>query len=235
MGAYAEYAAVPAERLVPVPAGVDWHGAVAAMVQGLTAHYLAVDTCPLRPGDACLVHAAAGGVGLLLCQVARRRGATVIGTVSTDAKAELARGAGAGHVIKYGSEDVVAEVRRVTGGRLARVVYDSVGKDTWEKSLDCLAPRGVLVLFGQSSGPVPPIDPLLLSRKGSLFVTRPTLAHYTASREELLRRAADVFEWVRDGTLRLRIHGVYPLAEAARAHRDLEGRRTSGKLVLVPG
>jgi NADPH2:quinone reductase len=232
MGSYAELVAIAAERLVPVPADLDDERAGAAILQGMTAHYLATEAGPLRAGDWCLVHAAAGGVGLLLCQIARRLGATVIATVSTDAKAALAQAAGAHHVVRYLTEDVAAEVRRLTGGRGVRVVYDSVGKATWEKSLDSLQSRGMLVLSGQSSGAVPPIDPLRLSRQGSLFLTRPTLAHYTATREDLLRHAGTVLGWVRDGSLKVRIHARYPLADAARAHADLESRGTAGKLLL---
>jgi NADPH2:quinone reductase len=235
LGSYAQYQAVPQERLVPIPGGVTPKQAAAAMLQGMTAHYLARSTYPLKEGDTCLVHAAAGGVGLLLVQIARMCGATVIGTVSTAEKEALAREAGAHHVIRYTETDFAAEVKRVTAGRGVQVVYDSVGRDTFEKSLDCLALRGMLVLFGQSSGPVPPFDPQILNRKGSLFLTRPSLAHYIATREELLDRANDVLTWVKEGRLRLRIHTEYPLSQAAAAHRDLEGRRTSGKLVLVPG
>lgn len=235
LGSYAQYQAVPQERLVPIPGGVTPKQAAAAMLQGMTAHYLARSTYPLKEGDTCLVHAAAGGVGLLLVQIARMCGATVIGTVSTAEKEALAREAGAHHVIRYTETDFAAEVKRVTAGRGVQVVYDSVGRDTFEKSLDCLALRGMLVLFGQSSGPVPPFDPQILNRKGSLFLTRPSLAHYIATREELLDRANDVLTWVKEGRLRLRIHTEYPLSQAAAAHRDLEGRRTSGKLLLVPG
>ncbi len=235
LGSYAEYAAVPGDRLVPVPDGVTAKQAAAAMLQGMTAHYLARSTYPLRPGDTCLVHAAAGGVGLLLVQIARMCGATVIGTVSTAEKEALAREAGAQHVIRYSETDFESEVKRITEGRGVDVVYDSVGRDTFEKSLNCLPRRGMLVLFGQSSGPVPPFDPQILNRKGSLFLTRPSLAHYTATREELLERANDVLGWVKEGLLRLRIHAEYPLSQAAQAHRHLEGRRTSGKLLLLPG
>jgi NADPH2:quinone reductase len=235
LGSYAQYQAVPQERLVPIPGGVTPKQAAAAMLQGMTAHYLARSTYPLKEGDTCLVHAAAGGVGLLLVQIARMCGATVIGTVSTAEKEALAREAGAHHVIRYTETDFAAEVKRVTAGRGVQVVYDSVGRDTFEKSLDCLGLRGMLVLFGQSSGPVPPFDPQILNRKGSLFLTRPSLAHYIATREELLERANDVLTWVKEGRLRLRIHTEYPLSQAAAAHRDLEGRRTSGKLLLVPG
>jgi NADPH2:quinone reductase len=205
------------------------------MLQGMTAQYLAVSTYPIREADACLVHAAAGGVGQLLCQVARRRGSTlVIGTVSSPEKARVAREAGAHETIDYTRQDFEAETRRLTQGRGVPVVYDSVGRATFEKSLGCLAQRGMLVLFGQSSGPVEPVDLQVLSRKGSLYVTRPTLFHYVATREELLSRSGDVLAWVRDGTLRLRIDRELPLADAARAHEALEGRKTAGKVLLVP-
>jgi NADPH:quinone reductase len=233
-GAYATHALVPADRLVRVPGPLSTRDAAAAMLQGMTAHYLAVDTCPLRPGDACLVHAAAGGVGLLLGQIAKRRGTRVIGTVSTEAKAALARAAGADETILYTRQDFVAEVKRITGGKGLRVVYDGVGRDTFEKGLDCLQPRGMMVLFGQSSGPVPPFDAQLLSAKGSLFLTRPTLFHYIAAREELDRRSGDVLGWIAEGTLKLRIDREFPLAEAAEAHRALAGRGTTGKLLLIP-
>ncbi|GBD31953.1 Quinone oxidoreductase 1 [bacterium HR33] len=235
LGSYAEYAAVPEDRLVAIPSGLSAKQAAAAMLQGMTAHYLARSTYPLKEGDICLVHAAAGGVGLLLVQIARMCGATVIGTVSTAEKEALAREAGAHYVIRYTETDFEAEVKRITQGRGVQVVYDSVGRDTFEKSLDCLALRGMLVLFGQSSGPVPPFDPQILNRKGSLFLTRPSLGHYIATREELLERAGDVLGWVKEGRLRLRIHAEYPLSRAAEAHRDLEKRRTSGKLLLLPG
>jgi NADPH2:quinone reductase len=204
------------------------------MLQGMTAHYLAISTYPLKAGDVALVHAAAGGVGLLLIQVAKRCGAKVIGTVSTRAKAELAREAGADEVINYTEQDFEQEVKRITAGRGAQVVYDSVGKDTFMKSLSSLAPRGMLVLFGQSSGPVPPFELSLLAQKGSLFLTRPSLAHYTLTREELLSRAGDVLAWVASGALQLRIGGTFALAEAAEAHRYLEARKTTGKLLLIP-
>jgi NADPH2:quinone reductase len=233
-GAYAERAAVPASRLVELPDGVTTRQGAAAMLQGMTAHYLATSTYPLRSGDTALVHAAAGGVGLLLCQIARMRGARVLGTASGPEKARLARDAGAETVIDYTKEDFEAEARRLTDGRGVQVVYDSVGRSTFEKGLGALATRGMMVLFGQSSGPVPPFDPQLLSQRGSLYLTRPTLFHYTASREELLRRAGDVLGWVRDGKLKLRIAHEYPLREAARAHADLEGRKTTGKILLVP-
>jgi NADPH2:quinone reductase len=233
-GSYAEKAAFPADRLVRIPEGVTARQAAAAMLQGMTAHYLACSTYPLKPGDVALVHAAAGGVGMLLCQIAKGRGARVLGTVSTAEKAALAREAGADRTIDYTKQDFQAEARAATGGRGVDVVYDSVGKTTWEKSIDSLAPRGMLVLFGNSSGPVPPLDPLLLSQKGSLYLTRPTLGHYTASREDLQARAGEVLDWVRSGKLRLRIAHEYPLSEAAEAHRALEGRKTSGKILLVP-
>lgn len=233
-GSYAEFAVAPAERLVPLPDGVDAATGAAAMVQGLTAHYLTHSTCALQPGDWCLVHAAAGGTGLLICQMARIRGARVIGTTSTAAKAEKALTAGAEAVVRYTEQDVVDEVRRITGGAGVRVAYDSVGRTTWEASMASLAPRGMLVLFGQSSGVVPPIDPLVLSRRGSLFLTRPTLTHYVSAPGELQARARDLFDWVRDGRLRLDIFRRYPLEQAADAHRALESRRTSGKLLLIP-
>jgi NADPH2:quinone reductase len=234
-GAYAERAAVPVERLVPLPPDVSAKQGAAAMLQGMTAHDLACTTWPLQRGHTCLVHAAAGGVGLLLCQIAKRRGARVIGTVSTAEKAALARDAGADETILYTGQDFEAEVKRLTGGAGVQVVYDSVGRTTWERSLRCLARRGLLVLFGQSSGPVPPLDPLLLSRSGSLFVTRPALWDYVATRAELLERAGDVLGWVRDGSLRLRVGGEFPLSRAAEAHRALQARATTGKLLLIPG
>lgn len=233
-GADAEYAAVPAERLVPLPAGVSTRQAAAVILQGMTAHYLASSTYALRAGDTCLVHAAAGGLGLLLCQIAKRRGARVIGTVSTEAKAALARAAGADEIILYTEQDFELEVKRLTGGAGLQVVYDSVGKTTFLKGLNCLVRRGMMVLCGQSSGPVEPIDPQLLNRKGSLFLTRPSLFHYMASREELLARAREVLTWVVDGTLTVRIDREYPLAEAAAAHRALEARHTTGKVLLIP-
>jgi NADPH2:quinone reductase len=233
-GAYAEYAVVPAAKLVPLPEGVSATRGAAVMLQGLTAHYLAVSTYPLREGDRCLVHAGAGGVGLLLVQIARRRGAHVIATAGSDEKAELARAAGADHVIVYTRQDFVEETRRLTGGRGVHVVYDSVGKTTFLPGLDLLVPRGMMVLFGQSSGPVEPIDPQLLNQKGGLFLTRPSLWHYVATREELLWRAGELFEWVTRGELDVRIGAEYPLADAAEAHRALEGRRTTGKVLLRP-
>lgn len=233
-GAYAEMAAVPAGRLVPVPDGLDLRHAAAVLLQGMTAHYLALATYPLAGHDTCLLHAAAGGVGLLLVQIAKMQGARVIGTVSTEEKASLARGAGADETILYGTRDFVAETKRLTDGRGVQVVYDSVGRATFAGSLSVLAPRGMLALFGQSSGPVPPVDPQVLARGGSLYLTRPTLAHYVASRDELVQRASDLFDWMHTGRLHVRIGHIYPLAEAAEAHRALESRATSGKLLLVP-
>lgn len=234
-GAYAERAAVPVERLVRLPEGVSTKQGAAAMLQGMTAHYLACSTWPLKPGDTCLVHAAAGGVGLLLCQIAKRRGARVIGTVSTAEKAALAHEAGADDVIRYTEQDFEVEARLLTGGTGVQVVYDSVGRTTFEQSLRCLAPRGMMVLYGQSSGPVGSFDPQVLNQRGSIFLTRPMLAHHVATRAELLQRANEVLGWVRDGTLRLRIGGEFPLAQAAEAHRRLQGRTTTGKLLLIPG
>ena len=233
-GSYAESIVAPAARVVAIPQGIETKTAAAVMLQGITAHYLVHSTYPLRAGEWVLVHAAAGGVGLLLVQIAKRIGAHVIGTVSTEAKAALARGAGAEHVILYTQQDFVAETKRLTGGRGVQVVYDSVGKTTFEGSLNVLAPRGYLVLCGQSSGPAPPIDPQSLNTKGSLFLTRPTTGHYTATRDEILQRAADVFEWVQTGGLKVRVEQQLPLAQAAEAHRLLEGRQTSGKLLLIP-
>jgi NADPH:quinone reductase len=204
------------------------------MLQGMTAHYLAHTTWPLEPGDACLVHAAAGSVGLLLIQIARQRGARVFGTVSTEEKARLAREAGADQVILYTRDDFESAVRHATEGRGVQVVYDSVGRDTWEKSLACLAPRGMLVLFGQSSGPVPPFDPQRLAAGGSLFLTRPSLFHYVADRAALEERAGDVLASVADGRLAVRVGATFPLARAAEAHRALEGRKTTGKVLLLP-
>jgi NADPH:quinone reductase len=234
LGSYAELTRAPAERLVVLPDSVDGRTAAALILQGLTAHYLVTSTYPLAPGTWCLIHAAAGGVGLLLCQIARDRGARVIGTVSTSEKAALASAAGADEVVLYTKHDFVTEVRRITGGRGVAVVYDSVGKSTFEGSLDCLSPRGMLVLFGQSSGPVPPFDPQVLNSKGSLFLTRPTLSHYVATREELLARAGNLFTWVEKGSLSVRIDRTYPLADAAEAHRALESRATTGKVLLIP-
>jgi len=234
LGAYAEYAVVPADRVVVLPEGVTTRQAAAVMVQGMTAHYLTCTTYPLKTGDTCLVHAAAGGVGLLLCQVASRRGARVIGTVSTREKAALARDAGARDVILYTEQDFEAEAKRLTGGLGLQVVYDSVGKTTFEKGLNCLTRRGMMVLYGQSSGPIGSFDPQVLSQKGSLFLTRPTIAHYIATRAELVTRAGEVLSWLKSGTLKLRIEHEFSLAEAAEAHRALEARKTTGKLLLIP-
>jgi NADPH2:quinone reductase len=232
-GSYAERVLVPAKVAVPVPAGLSDEQAAAALLQGMTAQYLVSSTYPVAPGDTVLVHAAAGGVGLLLVQLARARGARVIGTVSTAAKAELARAAGADEIIRYTEQDVVTEVRRLTEGAGVAAVYDGVGASTFEGSLASLRRRGVLALFGASSGPVPPVDPQRLSTAGSVFLTRPTLAHYTAERAELLARAGEVLDAIVAGKLNLRIGGTYPLADAQRAHRDLEARRTTGKLLLL--
>ena len=234
LGAYAEYAAVPADRLVKIPEGVDERQAGAAMLQGTTAHYLSHDTFPLKKGQTALVHAAAGGVGLLLVQMAHNVGARVIGTVSTEEKAKLAREAGADETILYTQQDFEAETKRLTAGKGVDVVYDSVGKTTFDKGLNVLRPRGMMVLFGGSSGAVPPFDPLVLTQKGSLFLSRPSLNHYIITPEELQARAGAVFEMIRKGKLKLRIQHTYPLAQAAQAHRDLEGRKTTGKLLLLP-
>jgi NADPH:quinone reductase len=233
VGAYAEYAVVPATIAVPVPEGVDTRVAAAVMLQGMTAHYLASSTYPLQPGDSALVHAGAGGVGQLLIQIAKRRGARVLATVSTEEKARLAREAGADEVIRYTEKDFAEEVARLTDGGV-HVVYDSVGRETFARSLECLRPRGYLVLFGQSSGRVEPVDPQALNQKGSLFLTRPTLAHYTLDRAELLGRAQDLFDWTAKGELAVRVDRTWPLAEAAAAHTYLEDRRTKGKLLLIP-
>ncbi|MFQ5892999.1 MAG: quinone oxidoreductase [Nitrospinota bacterium] len=233
-GSYAEAAVVPAWKLVRLPEGLDAKSGAAAMLQGMTAHYLTHSTYPLAGGETVLIHAAAGGVGLLLIQMAKRRGATVIGTVSTEEKARLAREAGADSVIIYTETDFAAETLRLTDGRGVHVVYDSVGQATFEHSLGCLRPRGLLALFGQASGPVPPFDPAVLATKGSLFLTRPSLAAYAADRGELLERAGDVLHGVATGELRLRIERTYPLSEAAEAHRALEGRQTTGKVLLMP-
>lgn len=233
-GAYAELAVVPAARLVKLPAGITTRQAAAAMLQGITAHFLATSTYPLKPGDVCIVHAAAGGVGQLLCQVARLRGARVFGTVSTAEKAKIAREAGADEVILYSQQDFSAEAKRLNGGRGVQVIYDGVGKATFEKGLDTLAPRGLMVLFGQASGPVPPFDPAILNQKGSLYLTRPSMGHYIADRDELMWRAGDVLGWIAEGKLRLSIDRELPLAQAADAHRALEGRETTGKVLLIP-
>jgi NADPH2:quinone reductase len=233
IGAYAEYAAVPAERLVKLPSGMDSHSAAATMLQGMTAHYLAISTYPLKKGDTALVHAAAGGVGLLLIQIAKMRGARVFGTVSTEEKAALAREAGADEVVLYTEKDFEAEVMRLTSGKGVNVVYDSVAKTTFDKSLNCVGMRGVLALFGQSSGPVPSLDPARLA-KNAIFLTRPGLGQYTATRAELLQRAGDLFDWIASGKLKLRISRTLPLKDAPEAHRLLEGRKTTGKVLLAP-
>ena len=233
-GAYAEYVVAPVEKLVPFNVTyVEARMAAAVMLQGMTAHYLTHSTFPVEEGQSVLVHAAAGGVGLLLCQLAKMRGATVIGTAGTEEKAQLARGAGADEVILYTEQDFVEETERITDGEGVHVVYDSVGKDTFDGGLDCLRPRGCMVLFGGSSGQVPPVDLQILNAKGSLFVTRPKLADYTATREELLWRAESLFTWIGQGNLDVRIGGTYKLSEADAAHRDLEGRNTTGKLILI--
>jgi len=234
LGSYAEYVAAPATALVPIPPRVSDQDAAAAMLQGMTAHYLCYDTYPLKPGETALVHAAAGGVGLLLVQMAHNIGARVIGTVSTEEKAKLARAAGADEVILYTKADFEAETKRLTAGKGVDVVYDGVGKATFEKSMNSLRPRGMLVLYGASSGPVPPVDPMVLSQKGSIYMARTSLAHFTATHEELLARSGAVFDMIASGKLKLRIAHTYPLAEAQQAHRDLEGRRTTGKLLLIP-
>ena len=233
-GAYAEHALAPAERLVVLPPHVEERVAAAVLLQGITAHFLSHSTYALSSRDTCLVHAAAGGVGLLLCQMARSRGARVIGTVSTERKAELARSAGADEVILYTQQDFVAETRRLTGGAGVQVVYDSVGKTTFLQSLDCLARRGLMVLFGQSSGRVEPFDPQLLNQKGSLFLTRPTMTHYISTRAELLERADAILGWIDQGKLSVKIDRQFPLSSAPEAHRELESRRTTGKLLLIP-
>ncbi len=232
-GSYAEYAVVPAWQLVKVPAGVTDALAAAAMLQGMTAHYLTHSTFPLQQGQTCLVHAAAGGAGQCIVQMAKRRGARVIATVGTEAKAELAREAGADEVILYDQVDFAAETRRLTEGKGVDVVYDSVGASTFVKSIDSLKPRGMMVSFGNASGPVAAVEPLLLSAKGSLFLTRPTLAHHVATREELLWRAGDVLSWIANGDLRLRVHKTYALSEAREAQEDLASRKTTGKLLLA--
>ena len=235
-GSYSEKAIVAADQLVKLPEGVSTPQGAAAMLQGMTAHYLAISTYPLKAGDTCVVHAGAGGVGLLLTQIAKMRGARVLTTVSTEEKARLSREAGADVVIDYTKEDFEAVAKRETGGRGVQVVYDSVGKTTFDKGLSSLAARGMMVLFGQSSGPVGAFDPQILSSKGSLYLTRPSLFNgYVADRKELLWRAGDVLGWVRDGRLKLRIGHEFPLSDAAEAHQALEGRRTTGKVLLIPG
>jgi len=234
LGSYAEYLVSPEEHLVPVPATLTDEQAAAAMMHGLTAHYLANDAHKLKAGETALVHAAAGGVGLLLVQMARAIGARVIGTASSEEKARLAREAGADEVILFTRQDFEAEVKRLTGGKGVDVVYDGVGKATFEKNLNVLRLRGMLVLYGMSSGPVPPVDPAKLSEKGSLYMARTTLAHFTATREELLARTGALFAMIAEGKLKLRIAKTYPLAEAAQAHRDMEARKIAGKLLMVP-
>ncbi len=234
-GSYAEYVIAPAEKVVLVNVTlVEARVAAAAMLQGITAHYLTHSTFPLQEGQVALVHAAAGGVGLLMCQMAKMLGATVIGTVGTEEKANLAKSAGADETILYAEQDFVAETERITGGEGVNVVYDGVGQATFEGSLDCLRPRGYMVLFGAASGPVPPMDLQVLNQKGGLFVTRPSLAQYTASREELLWRAESVLSWTGNGNLNIRIGGTYTLEDAEQSHRDLQGRKTTGKLLLIP-
>jgi NADPH2:quinone reductase len=232
-GAYAEYVRVQAWKCVQLPEKISFKDGAALMLQGCTAHYLSHSTFPLKAGHTALIHAGAGGVGLLLTQIAKKLGATVLTTVGTPAKADLSRQAGADEVILYAQQDFAAEVKRLTSGRGVDVVYDSVGIDTFDKSLNCLRQRGYMVLYGQASGPVPPVDPTILNSRGSLFLTRPSLAHYAATRQELLSRTADLFSWVASGDLKLRIPHVFPLADAAAAHRELEGRRTTGKVILT--
>lgn len=234
LGSYAEYAAVPADKLVKVPAGLDDQQAAAAMLQGMTAHYLVYSTYPLKKGETALIHAAAGGVGLLLVQMAKNIGARVIGTAGSEEKARLSKDAGADEMIIYTKQDFEAETKRLTGGKGVDVIYDGVGKSTFDQDLNLLRPRGYLVLFGGASGAVPPFDPIKLSQKGSLFLTRPSLMHYVATREELEKRAGDVLGWIAGGKLKLRIEHKYKLADAQQAHRDLEGRKTTGKLLLIP-
>jgi NADPH2:quinone reductase len=233
-GSYAEYAVVPQQMLVPLPDSVSFQDAAAIMLQGMTAHYLTHSTYPLKSSDTCVVHAAAGGVGLLLVQIAKICGATVIGTVSTEEKARLVQSHGADHVIQYTKTDFAEEVKRIAGPNRVDVVYDSVGAATFHKSLECLRPRGMMVSFGQSSGPVGPIDPLILNQRGSLFLTRPSLAHYVSDPEELRWRSSDLFQWVAEGRLEVRVHHNYNRADAEAAHRDLEARKTTGKLLLKP-
>ncbi len=235
LGSYAEYATVPADKAVLVPDAVDFREAAAVMLQGMTAHYLSHSTYPLREHEVVLIHAAAGGVGSLLVQMAKLRGAHVIGTTSTEEKARAAGELGADEMILYTETDFEKEVDRITAGQGVDVVYDGVGKTTFRKSLNCLGQRGMMVLFGQASGPVEPIDPQVLNQKGSLYLTRPSLGHYVANREELEGRAADLFEWIESGQLAVRIDRTFPLARAADAHRYIEGRKTRGKLLLVPG
>ena len=232
-GSYAEYAVVPAWQLVPIPEKLDFNSAAATMLQGMTAHYLTHSTFEVKPGHTCIVHAAAGGVGLLLVQIAKKAGARVIATVGSDLKAALAKQAGADHVVSYTTQDFQAESRGFTSGKGVDVVYDSVGAATFMKSLDSLRPRGMMVTYGNASGPVPAIEPLLLNQKGCLFLTRPALGPYVATREELMWRAGDLFKWIQSGELKLRIEHTYPLPSARQAHEDLEGRKTTGKLLLL--
>ncbi|MPZ13523.1 MAG: zinc-binding dehydrogenase [Chloroflexi bacterium] len=234
LGAYADHALVPADRLVHLPSHLDARQGAATMLQGMTAHYLAFSTAHLETHDVCLVHAAAGGVGQLLCQLLKMRGARVIGTVSTETKAQIAREAGADDVILYTEQDFEPVVKRLTDGRGVAVVFDSVGCDTFEKSLNCVRTRGSLVLYGASSGPAPPVDPQVLNAKGSIWLTRPSIVHYTATRAELCQRAEELFDWIASGKVRLRIDRTYPLAEAAGAHRALSARETMGKILLTP-
>jgi NADPH2:quinone reductase len=233
-GSYAQMNVCPADRLVKIPDKLSFRDGAAAMLQGMTAHYLTRSTYPLKSGDTCLVHAAAGGMGLLLTQLGKMFGATVIGTVSTEEKAALAKQAGADHVILYSKQDFVAEVKRITGNRGVDVIYDGVGATTFEKGLTCIRPRGVMALYGAASGPVGPLDLQLLNVNGSLFVTRPSLNHHIASREELVQRSGDVLGWIRDGKLKLRVETTFPLDKASEAHRALEGRQTTGKVLLIP-
>ena len=234
IGSYAQYRVIGADRFVTIPEGLSFQDAASVMLQGMTAHYLTISTYPLKAGDSCLIHAAAGGLGQLLCQVAKIRGARVIGTAGSPEKAEVARQAGADEVILYREQDFVARTRELTGGTGVQVVYDTVGKDTFDGSLDSLARRGMLVLVGQSSGPVASLDPSVLNVKGSLYLTRPSLNAYVATRDELLWRSGEVLGWVASGKLRQKIAGTYPLAEAARANKALSSRKTAGKLVLIP-
>ncbi len=234
LGSYAEYAVVPAWRLVRVPNAITSQQATAVLLQGMTAHYLATSTYPLKPGDVALIHASAGGTGALLVQIAKQCGVRVIGTAGSEEKARIAKNAGADDVIVYTQTDFETEVKRLTNNQGVNVVYDSVGKDTFDKSLNCLKPRGMMVLFGQSSGPVPPFDPQILNAKGSLFLTRPTLAHYTADRAELVQRAGDLFQWMQSGMLRVQVDSTFTLAQTAQAHRRLESRQAIGKVLLIP-
>ena len=233
-GSYAQMVAAPADRLVKLPDGLSFRDGAAAMLQGMTAHYLVTSTYPLKKGDTCLVHAAAGGMGLLLCQMGKMLGATVIGTVSTEDKAALAKQAGADHVILYSKQEFDVEVKRITGGRGVDVIYDGVGQTTFLKGFECIRPRGLMALYGAASGPVPLFDLQVLNAKGSLFVTRPSLNHHIASREELTQRAGAVLGWIRDGKIKLRVDQALPLEKAADAHRALEGRKTTGKVLLLP-